>query len=261
MRAVGVEEAAAVGAELLDDLLRRDRTLRDRLLADDRRCALPSASVVVTVCGSTTLTLSYGRRFWTTPCDTSTSAPTTQIGSSTQSEAAHQVDPEVAERVLLLLRDAADERDRERDADRRRDEVVVREPRHLREVAHRRLAAVRLPVRVGRERRGGVERERRRDTPAKPCGFQGSHCCSRCIAYSTSIETTLKSSIADGVLGPAHLACLVDAGESIDQPLERAQDRIEPRALAGEDPRHEAAERRRHREDRQQEEARFAASR
>ena len=50
-----------------------------------------------------------------------------------------------------------------RDADRRRHEVVVREAGHLREIAHGRLAAVGLPVRVGRERRGGVERQRRRD--------------------------------------------------------------------------------------------------
>ena len=33
-------------------------------------------------------------------------------------------------------------------------------------------------------------------TPANPCGFQGSTPCSRCIAYSTSIETTLKRSNA-----------------------------------------------------------------
>ena len=39
VRAVGVEEAAAVGAELLDDLLRRHRPLRDRLLGHDARAA------------------------------------------------------------------------------------------------------------------------------------------------------------------------------------------------------------------------------
>ena len=86
MRAVGVEEAAAVGAELLDDFLRRDRPLRDGLLVTTVVCGLPAASGAVTVCGSMTATLSYGRRFWTTPCDTSTSAPTMQNGSSTQSE-------------------------------------------------------------------------------------------------------------------------------------------------------------------------------
>src|SRR5262249_61459257 len=47
---------------------------------------LPAASDEVTVCGSTTATLSYGRRFCTTPCDTSASEPTTQNGSSNHSE-------------------------------------------------------------------------------------------------------------------------------------------------------------------------------
>jgi hypothetical protein len=49
--------------------------------------ALPAASVVVVVCGSTSWTRSYGLRFCTTPCDTSSSAPTMQNGSSTQSAA------------------------------------------------------------------------------------------------------------------------------------------------------------------------------
>ena len=48
-------------------------------------CGLPAASGAVTVCGSITDALSYGRRFWTTPCETSARAPTRQNGSSTHS--------------------------------------------------------------------------------------------------------------------------------------------------------------------------------
>ncbi len=48
---------------------------------------LPSAPVELTVCGSTTATLSYGLRFCTTPCETRKSAPTIEIGSSTHSVA------------------------------------------------------------------------------------------------------------------------------------------------------------------------------
>ena len=44
---------------------------------------LPLASTFCTCCGSTSFTVSYGFRFCTTPCDTSTSAPTMQNGSST----------------------------------------------------------------------------------------------------------------------------------------------------------------------------------
>ena len=109
--------------------------------------------------------MSYGLRFCTTPCETSASAPTRQNGSSTQSERADEVDPEIAEGVALALRDAANERNRERDADGGRREIVVRQAGHLREIAHRRLAAVRLPVRIGHERRRRVERQRRAPPP------------------------------------------------------------------------------------------------
>ena len=37
MRRVGIEEAAAIGAQLLDDLLRGDRSLRDDLLGAFQR--------------------------------------------------------------------------------------------------------------------------------------------------------------------------------------------------------------------------------
>ena len=217
-------------------------------------CGLPAASGAVTVCGSMTAALSYGRRFWTTPCDTSTSAPTMQIGSSTQSRPRTRSTQKLPMRVLLLLRDAANERDRDGDADRRRHEVVIGEAGHLREIAHGRLAAVGLPVRVGRERRGGVEREVRRHgaealrVPRQPL-LHALH------QIEHQHRDHAEEQDADGVFGPAHLARLVDAGRSIDQPLDRAKHRIEPGALAVEDPRHEAPEHGRHRENREQEEA------
>src|SRR5579864_6855646 len=49
-------------------------------------CDLPAASGAVTVCGSITAALSYGRRFCTTPCETKTSDPTMQNGTSTHRE-------------------------------------------------------------------------------------------------------------------------------------------------------------------------------
>ena len=146
----------------------------------------PSCTGVVRLAGS-------GRR----PARRGTSAPTMADRQQHPERRARHVDPEVADGLLLLLRDAADERDRHRDAGRRRHEVVIREPGHLREVAHGRLAAVRLPVRVGRERRGGVEGECRARRRRIPAGCSGSTPCSRCIAYSTSIETTLNSEQRD----------------------------------------------------------------
>ena len=74
--------------------------------------------------------------------------------------AAHQVDPEVADRAGPAAGQAADQGDGHADADDRRDEVLHREAGHLREVAHGRLAAVVLPVRVGHEADRGVPRQR-----------------------------------------------------------------------------------------------------
>ena len=45
----------------------------------------PSVPVVVTDCGSSSVAVSYGLKFWIAPCDTSASAYTRQIGTSTHS--------------------------------------------------------------------------------------------------------------------------------------------------------------------------------
>ena len=66
MRRVGVEEAAAVGAELLDRLLRGDRPLGD---------GLGAPSTVLTCVGALKLSI--------TPCETNTTLKTSESGSST----------------------------------------------------------------------------------------------------------------------------------------------------------------------------------
>src|SRR6266545_3031276 len=82
---------------------------------------------------------------------------------------ADEIDPEASERLGAagagLAGEAARQRQGDADADGSRGEVVPRKPRHLREVAHRALAAVVLPIRVGREAGGGVEGEVGRDWP------------------------------------------------------------------------------------------------
>ncbi len=142
VRRVRVVEAAAVGAEFLDRLPARP---------PDRRGSTGSAPwTVVTSLGSL--------RFWTTPCE---------IRTTRADERDRQQDPDVlrtrsAQKLpIVSASDAgepADQRDGDRDADGRRHEVLHGEPRHLHQVTHRRLARVGLPVRVGDERDGGVER-------------------------------------------------------------------------------------------------------
>ena len=47
----------------------------------------PSGFFVSTTCGSTTVAVVYGRKFWITPCDTKNSATTRLTGSSTHRNA------------------------------------------------------------------------------------------------------------------------------------------------------------------------------
>ena len=75
-----------------------------------------------------------------------------------------------------MPRDAAHQRRGDGDAHRGGGEVVDRQRHHLREIGHRGFAAVALPVGVGGEADGGVERQVRRLSAASPCGFSGSRC-------------------------------------------------------------------------------------
>ena len=60
-----------------------------------------------------------------------------------------------------MPRDAAHERCGDRDADRRGGEIMDRERDHLGEIRHGRFATVVLPIGVGRETDGRVERQMR----------------------------------------------------------------------------------------------------
>ena len=141
---VHVEEAAAVGAELLDGDLAGDRAAGDELLGRRLR---PSCAAV------------KPSKFWITPWLTSTRATTNDSGSRMRTVRAGEVDPEVADgrarrRARPRMRAAIVGH-----AGGRRHEVLHRQAHHLGEVAHRRLAAVGLPVRVGHEADRGVERQ------------------------------------------------------------------------------------------------------
>ena len=152
---VDVEEAAAVGAELLDRDLRGDRAERERLLAAGQR-----------------------GRACTEPAKRLDDA----LGDEDQRADERQRQQDVEQRrgsgparscrasVGAAAREAADHRGQHRHADRGRDEVLHRQPGHLREVGQRRLAAVELPVGVGDERRGGVEGDVPRRRSRSPRG-------------------------------------------------------------------------------------------
>ena len=87
---------------------------------------------------------------------------------------AGQVDPEVADASARSRRQAADQGPDDDDAGRCREEVLAGEDQHLGEMAHGRLARVALPVGVGDEAHGGVERRIRTDR-TEVCRVERQH--------------------------------------------------------------------------------------
>ena len=141
-RRVDVEEAAAVGPEQLDRLLRGDRSLCERLLEPgDGRDGRVVAEALQRSLGEQEQAGDHRQRQQDVEQD------------------AGEVDVEVPQLVRRARRQPADEGGEHRDPDRGGREVLDREAEHLREVRERRLAGVELPVGVRHERRGGVERQ------------------------------------------------------------------------------------------------------
>ena len=231
MRGIGVEEAAAIGAEHLDGDLRGHRPHRDGLLgAFQRRC----------------IDIGAERLRHALPDQEQ------RVGHANRDEdierAAGDIDPETADGAHRMPRETADQRDGEHDAGRCRQEVLVRQAEHLHEIRQRALAAVVLPVGIGDEadrrverqilgdRRllGGIERQERLQ----------AH---QCVNDEQAAE--MKQQHADRVGHGVLLLPLVDAGDLVDHELDRPQDRRQECALAVEHARHIGAEHRRERDD------------
>ena len=151
VRRIGVEEAAAVGAELLDDLLARDRPDRDRLLRPLERRRVDRA----------------GERLRHAERDEREREDEGDRQEEVERDPG-DVDPEIADRLRRRANEAARQRESHREARRGGQEIVDREAEHLGEMTHRRLAGVVLPVRVGDEARRGVEGEVGRDRVEAP---------------------------------------------------------------------------------------------
>lgn len=138
---VGVEVTAAVGAQLLDDLLGGDRAAVPLLrTAHELSDLVDAGEVLDRPAGDQDDRADHRDR------DQDADGP------------AHQVGPEVAEFTRARPGEAAYECHRHGHADRGGQEVLHREAAGLHDVAHGLFAVVRLPVGVGDEGRGGVER-------------------------------------------------------------------------------------------------------
>ena len=248
MRAVGVEEAAAVGAELLDDLLRGHRSLRDRLRGDRIHHRLAAGVNRRLAIGADVLDLLRLHQLYRVVGpqvlhhalrDQHQRAHNAERQQHPQA-GADQVHPEIADGLHLAAGNAANEGNRQRDADRRRREVVVGEPGHLRQIAHGGFAGIVLPVGVGGERRRRVERQRLRDR-RKLLRIQRQKSLYPLHQVQQQHRHHAEQQHGEGVLRPAHLVIFIDAGQAIEQALDRPQHRVHERPLAVEHPGHEDA--------------------
>ena len=134
------------------------------------------------------------------------------------------------------------EGDQHRHAGCRRDEVLHGQPEHLRQVAHRRLAAVALPVGVGGEADGRVERRVGRDG-AEPLRVERQHALEALQEVDHEQAGEIEQQHRDGVGLPGHPLLGIDAGQPIEQPLERAEQPIEQQRRAIVDAGHVRAQR------------------
>ena len=225
MRSIGVEEAAAVGAQHLDGDLGRHRPDGDRLLGTlQRRC------------------LDVGPERLRHALRDEEEAVDHANGQEDVERAAGDIDPEIPDRAHRRAGKAADQGDRQDDAGGCGKEVLVREAQHLHEIGHRAFAAVVLPVGVGDEADRRVEGEvggNRRLLGR----IEGQHALQAHQRIEDDEAADMKQQHGDRVGQPVLLARRVDAAIAVEQRLDRLQHRRQEGALAVEDARHVAAER------------------
>ena len=233
MRRVDVEEAAAVGAELLDRLLRGHRAHRDRLRDARQRVRVEvSAEALDHALGDEHERADQRDR------------------QEHVEDRAHEVLPEVAEAGAAARDDPPHQRDCDDDPDARREEVLHGQPEHLAEVAHRGLAAVELPVGVRHERRDGVEgdvpRRRMEAQRVEPVrDEEGVLRAQDQIQHEPPHEREHQQAL--GVGPPVLRAPRIHAKSPVEQALGGRQQRRQKDALAAVQLRHVGAERQRQR--------------
>ena len=218
MRRVRAEVAAAVGAKLLDRHHARRDTSGDLLLrAFDRRRRRRR--------------LERLRR----PLPDHEDGHQQRQRQEEPDGRARQVNVEVAKLLQPVAGQASNDGDRGGHARRRRHELQERDHEHLRQVRQARFAAVVLQVRVGHEARDRVERERR-FLVADAVRIEGQVLLQRHDRPGREPHEDVRDQQRERIALPVLLIVRIGADEAQHQLLDRHEDRIEPRALAGEEP-------------------------
>ena len=225
MSGIGVEEAAAVGAELLDDLLARHRSDRDRLFRAFERGRVDRA----------------GKRLRHAQGDEDERADDRDRQEKVERDAGH-IDPEIPDRGRRGAGEAAHQRERHREAGRRRQEVVHGEAEHLGEMTHRRLAAVVLPVGVGDEAGRGVEGEIGRHG-VEAARVQRQKVLQPLDRVEREESGDGKDDHRDRIGKPVLLPRRIDPGQAIEAAFDRSEDGGEKVSFAGVEAGDQSAER------------------
>ena len=166
MRAIGIEEAATIGAEFLDNLLRGHRTLRNGLRGNSVHYRFAGGiyrGLTVRVHVLDLLRLHQlhgvvGLQVLHHALRDQNQRTDNAEGQQHPQARAHHVDPEVADgcicrRAMPRMKAIASAM-----PVRCGSEVVVSQASHLGQVAHRALAGIGLPVGIGGERRRRIKR-------------------------------------------------------------------------------------------------------
>ena len=227
---VGVEEAAAVGAQHLDRDLRGHRAHRQRLLVGAlvlhhrlalvvlHRLAVGAQLGLLVLDDLERLHVLVGVEVLHHALLHEEQRVDEADRQQDPQHDAGQVDPGVADALGRVARKAADQRDDHHDAGGGREEVLHRQAQHLGQVAHRLLAAVALPVGVGDEAERGVERR---------VGRHVGHCLR--VQRQPHLQTlqrvdrehaqAVEQQDGQRVLQPAHVGVGLDAAQAIQAGL------------------------------------------
>jgi hypothetical protein len=239
VRRVGVEEAAAVGAEHLDRQLRGDRAHRELLRRGrlvlhhrpalvvafrvDQRLAVGAEHRGLPGHGLQGLDILVGLQVLDHAQAGQHQREDEGQRQQDPQRRAGEVDPDVADGLRQMAREAAHQRDDDDDAGGRGQEVLHRQRHHLRQVAQRRLAAVALPVGVGDEADSGVEGRVRRHR-AHGLRVERQHRLQPLQRIDREQAQAVEHEQADGVAEPWLLTFGVDARQAeqggLDPPAE-----------------------------------------
>ena len=204
MRRVRVEEAAAVGAQVLDGFLAGHRAAVDGLLGTAQR----GDDLIVQV------------EVLDRAADDQDDGRNNADRHQDAQHRAHQVDPEVTQIAGALAGEAAHQCDRHRHADGGRDEVLHRQPGHLHQMTIGGLTGVGLPVGVGDEADRGVPRQRRGHLCGRIMQMQRQLALHQLEDEQEQDADRRESQDASGVGAPRLLRAWVNTDQPIDHPLD-----------------------------------------